>query len=212
LIFIETFFNYFRIFVKQPCSSHPHCVMNGFPQKRKYMKKQQKRNKHLLNYQIKFPKIRLVNVFQYDLEDGVYDTQEALQVSKKLELDLVLISSGGNPPVCKIVDYTKFIYDENKKDKKRNQNQIKVVLKEMRFTPNTDTNDFEVKAKKIRQFLEKKNKVKVWVQFKGREITHKERGEIILLNLLQKLEDIGTPEMMPKLEGRRMITIIKPKK
>jgi len=129
-----------------------------------------------------------------------------------MELDLVEISPKAVPPVCRIVDYKKFLYEQKKKQKELKSKQSKIVIKEIRFGPNTDDHDFDFKLKHARKFLEEGAKVKAYVFFKGRTIVFKERGEILLLKFAQELEEVGLVEQMPKLEGKRMIMMINPKK
>lgn len=125
---------------------------------------------------------------------------------------MVEISPNANPPVCKIIDYKKFLYDQKKKQKEIKAKAQKIVLKEIRFGPNTDDHDFEFKTKHARKFIEDGAKVKAFVFFKGRTIIFKDRGEILLLRLAQELEDVATVESMPKMEGKRMIMFLIPKK
>ena len=146
-----------------------------------------------------------------NVEVGVYPTSEALKLAQQQELDLVEISPKADPPVCKIIDYKKFLYTQKKKQKELKAKQSKVVVKEIRFGPNTDEHDFQFKLKHARKFLEEGSKVKAYVFFKGRTIVFKERGEIILLKFAQELEDVGLVEQMPKLEGKRMIMMFNPK-
>ena len=129
-----------------------------------------------------------------------------------MELDLVEISDKNDPPICKIMDYKKFLYEQKKKQKKIKQNASKVVLKEIRFGPNTDQHDFDFKLRHGIKFLKDGAKLKAHVFFKGRSIIYKDKGEILLLKLAQELEDYGTVEQMPKMEGKRMIMFIAPKK
>ena len=161
------------------------------------------------NNQIRVPEIRLVGD---NVEVGVYSTRAALDIARELELDLVEISPKASPPVCKIVDYKKFLYDKKKKEKELKAKQVKTVVKEIRFTPNTDDHDFEFKLKHARKFLEEGSKVKAYVHFRGRLIQYKERGQLLLLRMAEQLTDVGTIEQMPKQEGRRMIMFIAPKK
>tara|TARA_B100000214_G_scaffold138374_1_gene98725 strand:- start:750 stop:1211 length:462 start_codon:yes stop_codon:yes gene_type:complete len=137
---------------------------------------------------------------------------EALEIARKLGLDLVEISPNVDPPVCKIIDYKKFIYDQKKKLKTIKSKTQKVVVKELRFGPTTGDHDFEFKLKHARNFLQDGAKVKAFVFFKGRTIIFKEQGQILLLKLAQALEDVGIVEHMPKLEGKKMIMIISPKR
>jgi len=129
-----------------------------------------------------------------------------------MDLDLVEISPKADPPVCKIIDYKKFLYIKKKKDKEIKAKAVKTVVKEIRFGPNTDDHDFNFKLKHAEKFLTDGAKVKAYVHFRGRSIVFKDRGELLLLRLLKELEDIGVAENLPKLEGRRMIVVIAPKK
>ena len=129
-----------------------------------------------------------------------------------MELDLVEISPNAKPPVCRILDYKKFLYEQKKKEKEQKAKQSKIVIKEIRFGPNTDDHDFKFKLSHATKFLQDGSKVKAFVFFRGRTIVFKERGEILLLRLAQELEEYGTIEQMPKLEGKRMIMMINPKK
>ena len=138
--------------------------------------------------------------------------QAALELARELELDLVEISPKADPPVCRITEYKKFLYDQKKKQKEIKAKQTKVTVKEIRFGPNTDDHDFQFKLKHARKFLEEGSKLKAYVFFRGRTIVFKERGEILLLKFAQELEDIGTVEQMPKLEGKRMTIMFNPKK
>lgn len=146
------------------------------------------------------------------VEQGVYSLQDAIKVADEMELDLVEISPKAVPPVCRIVDYKKFLYEQKKKQKELKSKQSKIVIKEIRFGPNTDDHDFDFKLKHAHKFLEEGAKVKAYVFFKGRTIVFKERGEILLLKFAQELEEVGLVEQMPKLEGKRMIMMINPKK
>ena len=143
---------------------------------------------------------------------GVYPLQKALQKANELELDLVEISPNAAPPVCKIIDYKKFLYEQKKRENVMKANASKVVLKEIRFGPQTDEHDYEFKKKHAIKFLEEGAKLKAFVFFKGRSIVFKEQGHILLLRLAQDLEDYGKVEQLPKLEGKRMIMLINPKK
>ncbi len=127
------------------------------------------------------------------------------------DLDLVEIYSEGDPPVCKVIDFGKFIYEQKKKEKEKQQKSSKTQLKEIRFGPNTDDHDFDFKLNHARKFLQDGAKVKAYVHFKGRTIVHKERGEYLLLKFAKELEDLGKVEQMPKLEGKRMILFMSPK-
>jgi translation initiation factor IF-3 len=145
------------------------------------------------------------------IEPGIYSTKEALAMAEEQGLDLVEISPKAEPPVCKIIDYNKFLYEQKKRQKELKQKQSKVVVKEIRFGPNTDEHDFNFKLNHAKKFLEEGAKVKAYVFFKGRAILFKEKGEILLLKLAQELQDIATVEQLPKLEGKRMIMFLSPK-
>jgi translation initiation factor IF-3 len=146
------------------------------------------------------------------VEPNIYPLDEALTIAKNLELDLVEISPNAEPPVCKVIDYKKFIYDQKKKQRAIKSKAQKVVIKELRFGPNTGEHDFDFKLKHARNFLKDGAKVKAFVFFRGRTIIFKDQGQILLLRLAQSLEDVGVVENMPKLEGKKMIMMIAPKK
>ncbi len=154
----------------------------------------------------------MVRVVGENVEQGIYNIREAIDIAKDLESDLVMISPAANPPVCKVMDYKKFLFDFKKKAKELKAKATKVVVKEVRLGPNTDDHDFNFKLNHAKKFLEEGAKVKVDVFFKGRSIIYKDKGEIILLKFAQELEEIGKVESLPKLEGKRMIMIIAPKK
>jgi len=143
---------------------------------------------------------------------GVYTLREALQMADEMELDLVEISPKADPPVCKIIDYKKFLYQQKKKQKEMKAKATKIVVKEIRFGPQTDEHDFQFKLRHAEKFLKEGAKVKAFVFFKGRSILFKEQGEILLLRLATELEELGAVEQMPKLEGKRMTMFISPKK
>ena len=147
-----------------------------------------------------------------DIAQGVYPTHKALKMAGEMELDLVEISPNAKPPVCKIIDYKKFLYEQKKKQKELKAKQTKVVLKEIRFGPNTDEHDFQFKLKHAIKFLQEGAKLKAFVFFKGRTIIYKDRGEILLLKFAQELEEYGILEKMPELQGKKMTIIINPKK
>jgi translation initiation factor IF-3 len=146
-----------------------------------------------------------------NVEVGVYPTSKALTISEDLELDLVEISPKADPPVCKIIDYKKFLYEQKKREKVIKANATKVVIKEIRFGPQTDEHDFEFKKRHAEKFLKEGAKLKAFVFFKGRSIVYKDQGEILLLKLAQELEEFGKVEQMPQLEGKRMTMFIAPK-
>ena len=146
------------------------------------------------------------------VEAKITPLEEALKTANRLGLDLVEISPKAEPPVCKVIDYKKFIYDQKKRQKAIKAKTVKVVIKELRFGPNTGEHDFNFKLKHAEKFLQDGAKVKAFVFFRGRTIIFKENGEILLLRLAQALEEFGVVESMPKLEGKRMIMLIAPKK
>ena len=146
------------------------------------------------------------------VEANIVSLEEALKTANRLGLDLVEISPKAEPPVCKVIDYKKFIYDQKKRQKVIKSKAVKVVIKELRFGPNTEEHDFNFKLKHAEKFLQDGAKVKAFVFFRGRTIIFKENGEILLLRLAQALEEYGVVESMPKLEGKRMIMLIAPKK
>ena len=145
-----------------------------------------------------------------NVEGGVYPTRKALEIANELELDLVEISPNATPPVCKVIDYKKFLYEQKKRDKELKARATKVVIKEIRFGPQTDDHDYEFKKKHGEKFLKEGSKVKAYVFFKGRSIIYKDQGEILLLRLATDLEDYGKVEQMPKLEGKRMTMFLAP--
>lgn len=147
-----------------------------------------------------------------NVEVGIYPTRKALALAEEQELDLVEISPKAVPPVCKIMDYKKFLYEQKKRDKALKTKATKVTIKEIRFGPNTDEHDYEFKKKHAIKFLSEGSKLKAYVFFKGRSIIYKDQGQILLLRLAQELEEYGKVEQMPKLEGKRMIMFIAPKK
>lgn len=155
------------------------------------------------------PEVRLVGE---NVEVGVYKTSEALRMAEEQELDLVEISPNAAPPVCKIMDYGKFLYQQKKREKELKAKSSQVVIKEIRFGPQTDEHDYEFKKKNALKFLQDGAKLKAFVFFKGRSIIYKEQGQILLLRLAQELEEFGKVEQLPVLEGKRMIMYIAPKK
>ena len=147
-----------------------------------------------------------------NVEIGVYQLPKALALAEELELDLAEISPKASPPVCKILDYKKFLYEQKKREKSMKSKATKVIIKEIRFGPQTDEHDYEFKKKHAEKFLSEGAKLKAFVFFKGRSIVFKEQGQILLLRLAQDLEELGKVEQMPQLEGKRMIMFIAPKK
>ena len=166
-------------------------------------------NEHRLNKEITVPQIRLVGD---NVEPVVMSTIAAIAMAEEQELDLVEISPKAEPPVCKIMDYKKFLYEKKKKEKELKAKSHKTEIKEIRFSPNTDDHDLDFKKKHAIKFLGEGAKVKIYVQFKGRAIMFKDRGELLLLQFAQSLEEYGALESMPNLEGKRMIAFIAPKK
>ncbi|MDA1209802.1 MAG: translation initiation factor IF-3 [Bacteroidetes bacterium] len=168
-----------------------------------------KEDQHRINGKIRALEVRLVGD---NIEVGVYPLKQALSISEELGLDLVEISPNAEPPVCKVMDYKKFVYEQKKREKVMKAKASKVVIKEIRFGPNTDDHDYEFKKKHGEKFLKEGAKLKAYVFFKGRSIIYKDQGEILLLKLAQELEEFGKVEQMPKLEGKRMTMFITPKK
>ncbi|MDO4782920.1 MAG: translation initiation factor IF-3 [Capnocytophaga felis] len=160
-----------------------------------------------MNRDIRVPEVRLVGD---NVEMGVYPTRKALEIAEELELDLVEISPNATPPVCKVIDYKKFLYEQKKREKEIKAKATKVVIKEIRFGPQTDEHDYEFKKKHGEKFLKEGSKLKAYVFFKGRSIIYKDQGEILLLRLATDLEEFGKVEQMPKLEGKRMTMFIAP--
>ncbi len=168
-----------------------------------------KEPEHLINERINVPIVRVVGE---GMEPTIMNTKEALTRAYNDGLDLVMISPTANPPVCKIIEYQKYLYELKKKEKERKANSTKVVIKEIRLSPQTDEHDFEFKLNHAKRFLKEGNKVKVDVFFRGRSIVYKEQGEAQLLKFAEALLEYGKPEVMPRLEGKRMLMIIAPKK
>ncbi len=147
-----------------------------------------------------------------NVEQGVFSLEKALQIADELELDLVEISPNAEPPVCKVIDYQKFLYQQKKREKELKSKQVKVVVKEIRFGPQTDDHDYEFKLRHAIEFLKEGAKIKAFVFFKGRSILFKEQGEVLLLRFANDLEEYGKVDQMPLLEGKRMIITLSPKK
>jgi translation initiation factor IF-3 len=172
----------------------------------RFRKEQQQ--EHRTNNMIRVPQVRLVGE---NVTVGVYATTEALKMAQDQALDLVEISPNADPPVCKIIDYNKFLYEKKRKEKEMKAKSKASEVKEIRFTPNTDDHDFDFKAKHAEKFLKDGDKVKAYVQFKGRAIQFRERGELLLLKFAERLNEVGVLEGMPKMEGKRMLAIWAPK-
>jgi translation initiation factor IF-3 len=179
------------------------------PGRKPFVKRVEEVEQHKINEKILARTIRLVREAE---EPIVITTSAARQIAEEQGLDLVEISPKADPPVCKIMDYRKFLYNQKRKQKELKAKQSKVVIKEIRFGPNTDEHDFNFKVAHAKKFLEEGSKLKAYVFFKGRTIVFKDRGEILLLKLAQELAEYGVIEQMPQLEGKKMIVMINPKK
>ena len=163
---------------------------------------------HRINSQIRAREVRIVGD---DIESAVMPTRDALKLAEQKGVDLVEISPNAEPPVCRLIDYSKFLYQQKKKQKELKAKQVKVEIKEIRFGPQTDEHDYNFKLKHAKEFLMEGDKVKAHVFFRGRSILFKEQGEVLLLRFANDLEEYGKVESMPKLEGKRMIIYIAPK-
>ena len=168
-----------------------------------------KEEPYAVNERIRAKEVRLVGD---NVENGIYPIQQAQKIADDMELDLIEISPTAQPPVCKILDYSKFLYQQKKRLKEQKAKATKVVVKEIRFGPQTDDHDYNFKLKHAQSFLQEGSKVKAYVFFKGRSILFKEQGEVLLLRFANDLEEYGKVEQMPVLEGKRMIIMISPKK
>lgn len=173
------------------------------------MKIDNTKEQYRINERIRVREVRLVGD---NVEQGVYPTSQALKIAEDQGLDLVEISPNAAPPVCRVIDYQKFLYQLKKRQKEQKAKSVKVVVKEIRFGPQTDDHDYDFKLKHAKGFLEEGAKVKAYVFFKGRSILFKEQGEVLLLRFANDLEDYGKVEQMPVLEGKRMIIMLTPKK
>lgn len=172
------------------------------------MKTDKKQNQYRINEQIRVREVRIVG------ESGstVMPTREALDMARQQGVDLVEISPNANPPVCRLIDYSKFLYQQKKRAKEMKAKQVKVEVKEIRFGPQTDEHDYQFKLKHAKEFLEEGNKVRAYVFFRGRSILFKEQGEVLLLRFANDLEEVGKVESMPSLEGKKMFIYLAPKK
>ena len=172
------------------------------------MKTDKKQNQYRINEQIRVRDVRIVG------ESGstVMPTRQALDMARQQGVDLVEISPNANPPVCRLIDYSKFLYQQKKRQKEMKAKQVKVEVKEIRFGPQTDEHDYQFKLKHAREFLEEGNKVRAYVFFRGRSILFKEQGEVLLLRSANDLEEVGKVESMPSLEGKKMFLYLAPKK
>lgn len=188
--------------------------------KNRNQRREDPKDQFRVNDQIRIPEIRLVGdnleevseIAGRKVDPGIYNTRQAIDWARRMELDLVEISPNAEPPVVKIIDYNKFLYEKKKREKEIKSKAVKTVVKEIRFGPNTDEHDFEFKLRHAQRFLEEGSKVKSYVHFRGRTIVFKDRGELLLLRFLKELEEYGAAEALPKMEGRRMTVIIQPKK
>ena len=173
------------------------------------MKIDNSKEQYRTNERIRVREVRLVGD---NVEQGVYPISQALKIAEDQGLDLVEISPNAAPPVCRVIDYQKFLYQQKKRQKEQKAKSVKIVVKEIRFGPQTDDHDYAFKLKHAKGFLEEGAKVKAYVFFKGRSILFKEQGEVLLLRFANDLEEYGKVEQMPVLEGKRMIILITPKK
>lgn len=173
------------------------------------MKKDNLKDQYRINEKIRVKEVRVVGD---NVEQGVYPLSEALAIAKAQNLDLIEISPNAVPPVCRILDYQKFIYQQKKRQKEQKAKSVKIVVKEIRFGPQTDDHDYNFKLKHAKNFLEEGAKVKAYVFFKGRSILFKEQGEVLLLRFANDLEDYAKVEQLPLLEGKKMIIMLAPKK
>lgn len=177
------------------------------------LRPQRGRQKEALNRINEFIRgVKEVRLVGDNVEQGVYPIAEALHIADSLDLDLVEISPNAEPPVCRIVDYQKFLYQQKKKEKEQKAKSTKISVKEIRFGPQTDEHDYNFKLKHAQEFLKEGNKVKAYVFFKGRSIMFKEQGEILLLRFANDLEDCAKVDQLPKLEGKKMFLFLSPKK
>ena len=180
----------------------------GFYKGRNPNFRKEQQQEHRTNRMIRIPEVRLVGE---GIEPGIYPTEQALAMAEAQGLDLVEISPNAAPPVCRIIDYKKFLYEKKRKEKEMKANSKQSEVKEIRFTPSTDEHDFDFKCKHAEKFLKEGDKVKAYVQFKGRAIMFKDRGELLLLKFAERLAETGVLEGMPKMEGKRMLVIFAPK-
>lgn len=198
---------------KKPNFSGPRKPMGG-PRPRPGQRNDRRggrseKDPYATNEQIRAREVRLVGD---NVEPGIYPIEKARKIAAGLELDLIEISPTAEPPVCRVLDYQKFLYQQRKRQKEQKAKATKVVVKEIRFGPQTDDHDYNFKLKHARGFLQEGSKVKAYVFFRGRSILFKEQGEVLLLRFASDLEDLGKVEQMPVLEGKRMIIMISPLK
>ena len=167
------------------------------------------KDQHRINERIRVPEVRLVGD---NVKEGIYPTREAMRIAEQQELDLVEIAPTAKPPVCRVIDYQKFVYQQKKKLKEQKAKAVKVTVKEIRFGPQTDDHDYNFKLKHAMNFLSEGSKVKAFVFFRGRSILFKEQGELLLLRFANDLEEYAKVENMPIMEGKRMSIMLSPKK
>ncbi|MEP7268189.1 MAG: translation initiation factor IF-3 [Saprospiraceae bacterium] len=173
-----------------------------------------------INQEIRVPEVRIVGDNLHELiiegeppiETGVFPTRQALRWAEQLQIDLVEISPNADPPVCRLIDVNKFLFQKEKKEKELKAKVIKAEIKEIRFGPNTDDHDFDFKLKHAQNFLKEGSKVRAYVFFKGRSVIFKDRGELLLLKFIKELDDLASCESLPKLEGKKMFILLSPRK
>lgn len=173
------------------------------------MRNDKLKDQYRINERIRVPEVRLVGE---NVTNGVYPIEKALQIAESHEMDLVEISPNADPPVCRITDYQKFLYQQKKRQKEQKAKSVRVVVKEIRFGPQTDDHDYNFKLRHAKEFLDEGAKVKAYVFFKGRSILFKEQGEVLLLRFANDLEEYAKLDQMPVLEGKRMTIMLSPKK
>ena len=187
-----------------------HKLFHLIPQRPRFRPGPKKKTEHPINEDVlQHPEVRVVGE---NIQTGVYPTRKALELAMEMGLDLVEISPNANPPVCRIVDYNKFLYEKKKKEKEIKAHSQKITIKEIRFTPNTDEHDIDFKSKHAEKFIQEGNKVKAFVMFRGRSIVFKEQGELLLLQFAKKLEEVAVVEQLPLLEGKKMMMTLAPKR
>lgn len=189
-----------------------HIILYHLGRRRRFVKPRRAREvrEHKINLEIRADQVRLVEIAG-ETTNEVVTTREAQAIADENEMDLVEISPKAQPPIAKVIEYSKFAYDLKKKKKEQKAKQHQTTLKEIRFGPNTDEHDFNFKMKNAEKFLQEGNKLKTFIQFRGRNIIYKDRGRDLMHRIEERLEDVGKVEMMPKMEGRRMIMILSPK-
>jgi translation initiation factor IF-3 len=194
-----------------PTNPNPGAGNSPAPQQNRFQSRGRRslEPEHKINHLIRASQVRLVGE---NIEVGVYTLSQALKFADEQELDLVEISPNADPPVCRVIDYKKFLYEQKKKKKEQKANQAKSEVKEIRFGPNTDDHDFDFKYKHAENFLKEGHKVRAYVFFKGRSIVYKEQGEVLLLKFANELEEFGKVEQLPLMEGKKMQIMIAPRK